>query len=42
MYPLIVLIISLIVIAGIYRLYMYLVGLTVEDVKKGKYFGWQK
>ena len=26
---------TLIVLAGIYRLYMFLVGLTVDDVKNG-------
>ena len=29
---------ALIVLAGIYRLYMWLVGLTVDDVKNGHYF----
>jgi len=28
---------TLIVLAGIYRLYMFLVGLTVDDVKGGHY-----
>jgi hypothetical protein len=32
---------TLLVLAGIYRLYMYLVGLSVDDVKNGNYFGWK-
>lgn len=29
---------TLIVLAGIYRLYMFLVGLTHDDVKNGHFF----
>jgi len=35
MNKLIAVFLTLIVLAGIYRLYMWLVGLTVDDVKNG-------